>query len=87
MARPQLVRNQFGASLGGPVKKNRVFYFLNYERRIDSSQQIQSRTVPSETLKSGQILFKTTNGALITLNPADIAAIDPLACRCDARPC
>jgi Carboxypeptidase regulatory-like domain len=78
LSRPQLVRNQFGASLGGPAKKNKVFYFLNYERRIDSSQQTQSRLVPTESLKAGQIKFKTTDGTTYTLNPSDIAAIDPL---------
>ncbi|MDE3196561.1 MAG: carboxypeptidase regulatory-like domain-containing protein, partial [Acidobacteriota bacterium] len=76
--RAQLVRNQFGASLGGPVKKNRIFYFMNYEARIDSSQQSTTRTVPSEALKSGDITFKTTNGATYTLAPGDVAAIDPL---------
>jgi hypothetical protein len=78
VARPQLIRNQYGASLGGPAKKNKVFYFLNYERRLDSSQKSQTRTVPSETLKQGQVLFKTTNGTTYTLNPSDVAAVDPL---------
>ncbi|MBV8819053.1 MAG: carboxypeptidase regulatory-like domain-containing protein, partial [Acidobacteriaceae bacterium] len=78
VARPQLVRNQFGASLGGPAKKNKLFYFLNYERHIDSSQQSQSRTVPSETLKQGIVKFKTTDGSVYTLNPSDVAAVDPL---------
>lgn len=76
--RAQLVRNQFGASLGGPVKKNRVFFFGNYERRIDASQQTQSRTVPSETLKQGIIQFKTTDGQTFTLSPTDVKAVDPL---------
>jgi hypothetical protein len=78
LPRPQLVRNQFGASLGGPVKKNRIFYFLNYERRIDSSQSSQSRLVPTDSLKQGLIKFKTTDGTTYTLNPTDIAAVDPL---------
>lgn len=78
LSRPQLVRNQFGASLGGPVKKNRIFYFLNYERRIDSSQQSQSRLVPTDSFKQGLIKFKTADGATYTLTPADIQAIDPL---------
>lgn len=78
VARPQLVRNQYGASLGGPAEKNRVFYFLNYERRIDSSGKSQTRTVPSETLKQGQVLFQTTNLATYTLKPSDVAAVDPL---------
>ncbi len=76
--RAQLVRNQYGASLGAPIKKNKVFFFGNYERRIDSSQTATTRTVPSESLKQGIIQFKTTNGATYSLSPTDIAAIDPL---------
>jgi len=29
--RPQLVQNQFGATIGGPIVKNRTFFFFNYE--------------------------------------------------------
>jgi hypothetical protein len=30
---PQLNQNQFGATLGGPIKKDRTFFFLSYEAR------------------------------------------------------
>src|SRR5882724_12129307 len=36
--RPALIRNQFGGSLGGPIKKDKLFFFVDYEglRRAQS---------------------------------------------------
>ncbi|HUA18766.1 MAG TPA: TonB-dependent receptor [Bryobacteraceae bacterium] len=73
-----LNRNQFGASLGGPIKKDRVFYFLNYERRIDASSQAVERMVPSQNLKQGILTFADTSGNIHTLTPAQLQQIDPL---------
>src|ERR1700686_2792079 len=57
--RQPLVRNQFGASIGGKVIPNRVFYFFNYEQREDASGVSQVRAVPSDTLRAGQFLFNS----------------------------
>ncbi len=73
-----LNRNQFGASLGGPVKKDRIFYFFNYERRIDASSQAVERMVPTENLKQGILTFADTNGNNYTLTPSQIQQVDPL---------
>ena len=35
--RQPLVRNQFGASAGGEIIRDRLFYFFNYEERTDAS--------------------------------------------------
>jgi hypothetical protein len=76
--REALVRNQFGASLGGRLIRDRAFFFVNYEQRIDASAQARTRNVPTETLKQGIISFRTTDGAVHRLSPAEVRQIDPL---------
>jgi hypothetical protein len=76
--RSALIRNQYGASLGGPIRKNKLFFFYNYEGRKDRSAVAVSRLVPSATLQEGIILVPLKSGQLVTLNQNDIAAIDPL---------
>ncbi|HET6177922.1 MAG TPA: carboxypeptidase-like regulatory domain-containing protein [Candidatus Sulfotelmatobacter sp.] len=75
--RQPLIRNQFGASIGGKIVPDRVFYFFNYEQREDASGISQVRAVPSDTLRQGEFLFKS-GGAVQTLNPTDIQNVDPL---------
>lgn len=73
----KLVRNIGGASLGGPVKKNRLFFFLDYELRREASGEQVSQPVPSEDLKQGILKYVSTTGQTITLTPADIQNLDP----------
>jgi hypothetical protein len=74
----KLTRNQFGASIGGPIKKDRLFYFVNWEQRTDASSVSQVRAVPAESLKQGYLNVQLADGSIQTLGPADMTAIDPL---------
>ena len=60
--RPQkLVRNVFGGTIGGPIIKNRLFFFFNYEghrQRFDTSQFLN---IPSSTLRDGIIQYQCAN--------------------------
>ncbi len=67
-----LLINIFGGTIGGPVKKNKVFYFINYEGRRDASAAIQTRTVPTDTFRAGILQYKSTSGATIQLSPAQV---------------
>jgi len=76
--RSPLVRNQFGVSLGGPIIKNRLFLFTNWERRIDASAMAETASVPSATLRQGILLAATSDGNVQTFNSTQVQAIDPL---------
>src|SRR5580658_2935588 len=78
VARPALIRNQYGASLGGPIKKNRLFFFFNWEARKDRSQTAKNYTVPSNTFKDGIVGVLLKGGTTVNLTPAQVQAIDPL---------
>src|SRR4051812_32571680 len=48
--RPALIRNTFGGALGGPIIKDRTFFFYSYEGRTDRSQQSVLERVPLPTM-------------------------------------
>ena len=52
-AAPRYQRNQFGFSLGGPVRRNRTFFFADYEGRRVREGITQISNVPTELEKKG----------------------------------
>jgi hypothetical protein len=54
---PQLNRNIFGASVGGPILKNRLYFFLNYEGYRDAEAVSALRTVPTASMRDGVIEY------------------------------
>jgi Carboxypeptidase regulatory-like domain/TonB-dependent Receptor Plug Domain len=57
IARPPLIRNQFGGDIGGPILKNKLFFFFSYNGlRAKASQEIND-VVPLGPLSSGQLNY------------------------------
>jgi len=48
-----LHRNQFGGVFGGPIKKDKTFFFLYYEGLRDTDGQTTLTTVPSDAERTG----------------------------------
>jgi len=68
---PKLLRNIFGGSLGGPILKDRFFFFLNYEASRQREEASVIRIVPSDALRQGMIQYvcKSTDPNCSTSNP------------------
>lgn len=66
--KPVLIRNQFGGALGGPVIRDRLFYFVDYEGNRQIQGQYQTATIPTDLQRVGT--FEDTAGNPIPLrNP------------------
>ncbi|HEY4762070.1 MAG TPA: carboxypeptidase regulatory-like domain-containing protein [Candidatus Sulfotelmatobacter sp.] len=94
--RAQLTRNQFGASVGGPILKDRLFFFFDYTGRRDATGAQQTLTVPLDPFRNGEISYvndsssncpgatlSTQPSCISTLTTAQTAALDPLGIGAD----
>lgn len=73
----KFLRNTFGGSFGGPILKNKLFFFLAYEgQRTAESTQV-TREVPTASLRQGNVTYLSSAGTFQTLTPANIATMDP----------
>ncbi|MBS1828123.1 MAG: carboxypeptidase regulatory-like domain-containing protein [Acidobacteria bacterium] len=79
VTRPVLLINIPGASIGGPVKKNRLFYFFNWENRSERSEMNVERVVPSALLREGSVVYRNRAGVRTTLTPDRVRILDPRA--------
>ena len=75
--RPALIRNTFGGAFGGPIVRDRAFFFYSYEGRTDRSAQTVLQRVPLPTMGQGELRFANNSGGVTTVTAANIATIFP----------
>jgi len=62
----QLVWNNYGGSIGGPIWKNRLFFFFNYEGHRQNVESSVERSIPSPMLQDGIIQYQCADPASCT---------------------
>jgi len=72
----QLIRNTFGAAVGGPIIKNRLFFFANYEGQRSREAVQTTQSVPSANLRRGIVSYVGADGSTVTMQPATIKGLD-----------
>src|ERR1700683_1275091 len=62
------VRNTFGASIGGPVIKNKMFFFFNYEGNRFATATTTDATVPEAAFKTGVFTYTDPTAGPVSIN-------------------
>ena len=57
---PKFISNQFGAAFGGPIKKNKLFFFADWERIMKRQAAYGTYSVPNAQMRQGDFSFTTT---------------------------
>jgi hypothetical protein len=71
--KPKFISNQAGGSIGGPVKKNRIFYFVSYERTNENSNAQTFTDVPTAAMRQGDL----SGSPAAIYDPLSGSAFDP----------
>ncbi len=70
--RPKLLRNLFGGSIGGPIVKDRFFFFYNYEGMREAKSEPRVQVVPLASMGQGILNIYDTTGVLRSITTAEI---------------
>lgn len=74
---PEWRDNRYGGKIGGPIWKNRTFFFLHEEERHFFTQAVFSRLSPTAALRAGILEFKDSTGKIIPYNLNAVPTVDP----------
>ena len=68
----KFIDNQFGGTIGGPIKKNKLFYFVSYEGRRESEFRFRQGDVATAAMRAGDF-----SNQMINARDAGAAIFDP----------
>jgi hypothetical protein len=60
---PKLDKDTWGGSFGGPIRRNKMFFFGNFEALREKSETPVVRAVPSASFRDGILQYRCANAA------------------------
>jgi hypothetical protein len=60
---PKLDKDIFGGAFGGPIRRNRLFFFGNFQRLNEQSETPVVRGVPSDSFRDGVLMYRCASAA------------------------
>ena len=69
--------NQFGGTFSGPLKRDKLFFFYNYEGYRERSASTETVTSPTAAQRTGDFSGLRTGGTLITIYDPSTTRPDP----------
>jgi hypothetical protein len=81
---PPLVRNEFGASLGGPIKRDKLFFFGSFEGLTNRASSTLTGAMPTQALLNGDFsglsaIKDPTSGVPFSNNQIPATQISPIS--------
>ncbi len=83
--KPDHIRDQYGFSLGGPIKKQKTFFFVDLELTREHDPVNMNGTVPTDDERNG-IFTNTMTADPNTGNPVQQAIFNPFQVTCVPNP-
>ena len=65
--KPQFTRNQFGVTVGGPVRQDKLFYFVGYEGLRENLGKTLTSAVPDLSARQGRLPDSANPGEFINV--------------------
>jgi hypothetical protein len=81
------VMNTFGGAVGGPIKKDRLFFFFNFEGQRQAINEVVTRTLPTQNFYSGELGYQDANGNTDWLTASQVTQIDETVNPASGIPC